>query len=72
MTFTELKEALRERPEDVEQKLYNYGYSCGERDVINFEIVQQVFYIFNYEEAERRCYMRKIIKGFKDGSRAVR
>lgn len=67
MKFEELKEVLKNRPNNIEHELYSYGYYCGQRNVLNFEIVQQAFYIYNYPEKERLHCMRKILKGFQDG-----
>ncbi len=72
MTVKDLKKVLLNRPDGMEDKLYDYGYECGRRNVIIFEIVQQVFYIYDYTGNEKLRCIRKILKGFKDGSRAAR
>ncbi|MFC6095645.1 hypothetical protein ACFPVY_03220 [Flavobacterium qiangtangense] len=71
MKFEKLKEVLMNRPKNMTEEMYHYGYSCGLRNVLNFEIVQQAFYIYNYSEKERLFYMRKILNGFRDGSLEV-
>ena len=68
MTLEEFKKAVLERPPDLSERLYSYGYSCGRKSVVNFEIIQQVFYTYNCSDRERLRYMRKILKGFRDGS----
>lgn len=67
MKFENLKKVLKNRPKNMAQELYSYGYTCGLRNVLNFEIVQQAFYIYNYSEKERLRCMRKILMGFQDG-----
>lgn len=69
MTLIEFKKIVLERPPDLAELMYDYGISCGKKNIINFEIVQQVFYIYNYPEKDRLECMRKILKGFKDGCR---
>jgi hypothetical protein len=69
MTLIEFKKNVFERPPDLANQLYDYGFSCGMKNIINFEIVQQVFYIYNYPEKDRLECMRKILKGFQDGCR---
>lgn len=71
MTFNELKTVVLTRPDNIDQLLYNYGYTCGQRHIINFEILQQAFYIYNYSENDRLYYLRKILRGFQDGCKAV-
>lgn len=71
MELKKIKEVLRHRPDDMIDQLYHYGYGCGRNSVINFEIIQQVFYNYNYNEKERLHYMRKILKGFMDGCRGL-
>lgn len=67
MTLLEFKKVLLTRPEDMDERLREYGYACGLRSVMNFEIVLQVFYVYNYTQPERLMYMRKILSGFRDG-----
>lgn len=67
MKFERFKEVLKNRPENMVEELYSYGCTCGRRNVLNFEIIQQAFYIYNYSETDRLYYMRKILAGFKDG-----
>ena len=67
MTYQEFKSVVLHKPEDMEEKLYNYGYTCGQRNVLNFEIIEQAFYIYNYSKKARLYYMRKILRGFQEG-----
>lgn len=67
MEFNELKNLLLKRPQDISEKLYNYGYQCGQKSYINFEIIRQAFYNYNYSVKEELFYMQKIIRGYKDG-----
>lgn len=68
MDFEDFKNVLRTRPEDFAVKMYNYGYSCGERSMINFEDIKSAFVNFNYSEEEEMVHLHKITKGYRNGS----
>lgn len=67
MTFEDFKDALRNDSVDLAEKMYNYGYTCGLENIINYDNIRAAFYNFNFSEEEEFIYLQRIIKGFKDG-----
>ena len=67
MDFEKFKNVLLKRPEDISEKLFTYGYECGRMSYINFEIIRQAFYNYNYTQKEQKYYIHRIIMGYKKG-----
>lgn len=68
MTFEEFKKVLLDRSSDMSAKMYHYGYTCGEQNLISFEYIKIAFINYNFSEEEQRIYIRKIIRGFNDSN----
>ena len=67
MTFDDLKQALWLKPHDLSQRMFHYGYSCGERGCVCFQDIRTAFYNYNVPEEQVLTYMRGIISGYVAG-----
>lgn len=69
MICKDFHKIIKNENEDVEEAIFEYGYSCGVTQILDFNKISNTMKALNVPEMEATKYTRKIISGFCNGLR---